>query len=106
MRSEKVSREKYPRSTKSPCGPVGGSQREAIGRHGALTSTDHKDVARVGRVASHAKELEKVPELAMNVTTDGHWRVDRLNVGLLEEERLDEIAQLLDVLLWQILALL
>lgn len=55
--------------------------------------TYHEDIARLWRLSSYSEKLEQIPELAMNVATHRHGACDGLDVGLFEEERLDNVTQ-------------
>jgi hypothetical protein len=75
-------------------------------RHSArsVASTHHENVAGGGKLASDAKELEQVVELAVNVSANGDGRGDGLDIALLVQQLLHHLTQLLHVLLWQVLA--
>jgi len=63
----------------------------------------HKDVRRLGDRPSGAEELLEVPELAVNVATDGDGRLDVLHVGLLDQKLAHIFAQLSQLWLGQVL---
>ena len=64
--------------------------------HGVEASIDevtHEDVACVWDLAALVEELEKIVELAVDVTADGDGRRYGLHVALLNEELLDLLTQ-------------
>jgi len=66
----------------------------------------HENVVGQGDLTTNPEELQQVVELTVDVTADGDGSRNRLDVGLLEKELLHHLAQLLEVLLRQVLALL
>jgi len=76
---------------------------------GVVTTIDevtHEDITCVGDFASLFEKFEQVVELAMDVTTDGHWGAHWLHVALFDEDLLDLLAEDAKVALWKDLALL
>ena len=66
----------------------------------------HEDVVGVRRRTALSKQLLQVVELSMDISADRHRGADWLDVGLLQEEITDQVAQLLQLRLGQILAVL
>ena len=46
----------------------------------AIDVIAHKEVVRVGRLASNVKKLTQIVELAMNITANSDWRTHLLHV--------------------------
>mmetsp|Transcript_6523 Transcript_6523/g.14256 ORF Transcript_6523/g.14256 Transcript_6523/m.14256 type:complete len:206 (-) Transcript_6523:14-631(-) len=84
----------------------GHQQRDRL--HGVVATVHvvaHEQVVRVRRLSSDAEQLHQVVELPVDVTTDGHGAVDRLNILFLDQNVASFVAQLLDLVLGQVLAL-
>lgn len=69
------------------------------------TRTSHKYIACVRNVPSLPQQLEQIPELAMDVSTDGDWTRYGLNIRFLHEDISDFVAKQLDVRFGEVLAL-
>ena len=59
--------------------------------------TCHKDVTCLWYIAALPEELEQVPELPMDITTDGDGTRHGLDVGFFKQDVFHLIAELLDV---------
>ena len=70
-----------------------------------LPSAHHEDIARVRAFTAIAEELQQIVELPMNISTDGHWALHWLHRALLEHQLLHILTQVLQVVLWQQLAI-
>ena len=57
------------------------------------TRTSHKDVACIWNVSTLPQQLEQIPELAMDVPTDGDRTRHGLNIRLLHEDISDFVAK-------------
>ena len=66
----------------------------------------HEDVAGLRAVATRAKELQEIVELAVDVPTDGDWAGNRLHGAFLEHDLLHVGTELLEFGLAEELALL
>ena len=72
----------------------------------AVYKVSHEDVVGVRWRTALSEELLQVVELSMDVSTHRHWGADGLDVGLFKEKITDQVAQLLQLCLRQILAVL
>ena len=72
----------------------------------AVDKIAHEYVVGVGRVAAGAEQLLQVVVLPVDVAADGHGRVNGLHVRLLDQVLEDEVAELLELVLRQVLAVL
>lgn len=63
-------------------------QKESESFQTVITSIDkisHKHVIGVGEVSASAEELHQIIELTMNISTNGNWAANRLNITLFQE---------------------
>ena len=64
-------------------------EEEGEGLEGVVSAVDkvtHEDVAVLGKWAAIAEQLNKVKELAVNVTADGHRGLHWLHIRLLHQQ--------------------
>ena len=71
----------------------------------AVYEVAHEDVVGVGDLAASTEELFQVVELAVNVAADGDGREHRLHIGLLQEQVTHDIAESLQLVFRQVIAL-
>jgi len=57
------------------------------------TRTSHKNVACIRNVSPLPQQLEEIPELAMDVPTDGDWTRYGLDIGFFHENISDFVAK-------------
>jgi len=90
-------------------GPSGFEQEQSGKRLEAVVAAihevAHEDVVGVGDLAASPEELFQVVELAVNVAADGDGREDRLHIRLLQEQVTNDIAESLQLVFRQVIAL-
>jgi hypothetical protein len=85
------------------------AQEQLEGLDGVVATINevaHENITSVGDLTSFFEKFEQVVELAVNVTTNGHWGAHWLHIALLDEDLLDLLTQDAQVALWEDLALL
>jgi len=70
----------------------------------AVDKVAHENVVGLGRVAARAEQLLQVVVLTVDVTAHGHGRAHRLHVALLDQILEHEVAEPLELVLGQVLA--
>merc|ERR1740117_679500 len=51
----------------------------------SIDEVTHENVVLVGHLAADVEELQKVEELAMEISTNNHWQLHWLNIVLLDQ---------------------
>ena len=69
------------------------------------TRTSHKNVARIRNISTLPQQLEQIPELAVDISTDGDWTRYGLDVRFFHEDISDFVAEQLDIGFREVLAL-
>lgn len=70
----------------------------------SVDEVPHEDIAGLWHAPAFPEQFEQVPELAVDVAADGDWGRYGLNIGFLEEDGSDGVAEDFHVLFWEMLA--
>jgi hypothetical protein len=79
------------------------AQKELEGLYRVESSVyeiSHENVARVWDFTTFIEKFQKIMELAVDITTDGYWSFDRLDIALFNENLLDFLAENSELSFW------
>lgn len=71
------------------------------GVEASIDEVTHENVASVWNLSSLVEELQKVMELAVDISANGDWSFDWLDVAFLDEDLFDLLAEDSELSLWQ-----
>ena len=64
----------------------------------------HKDIIGIREIPSNSEQLEQIIELSVDIPTDRHGRVDRLDITFLHQQFFDHFAEALEVRFREVMA--